>query len=64
MDRTTDPRKDSRLNLRVDACHFEEAKRQDCASEARRQSQMIAESEDETEVMRWIQDVSAAEGGQ
>ena len=30
--------------------------------EARRQSQLIAGSEDESEVMRWIQDVSAADG--
>ncbi len=31
------------------------------AAEARRQSQLIAASEDEAEVMRWIQDVSSAE---
>jgi hypothetical protein len=34
------------------------------AAEARRQSQLIAASEDEAEVMRWIQDVSALEDGQ
>jgi antitoxin component of RelBE/YafQ-DinJ toxin-antitoxin module len=41
--------------------YVEEAKRRRFAAEARRQSQMIAASEDETEVMRWIQDVSATE---
>ena len=40
-----------------------EAKRRRFAAEARRQSQMIASSEDEIEVMRWIQDVSANDGG-
>jgi hypothetical protein len=30
-------------------------------TEARRQSQLIASSEDEAEVMRWIQDVSDLE---
>jgi len=39
--------------------YVEEAKRRRFAAEARRQSQLIAESEDEGEVMRWIQDVSA-----
>lgn len=43
--------------------YVEEARRRRFAAEARRQSQLIADSEDETEVMRWIQDVSAAEGG-
>jgi antitoxin component of RelBE/YafQ-DinJ toxin-antitoxin module len=42
--------------------YVEEAKRRRFAAEARRQSQMIAASEDETEVMRWIQDVSATKG--
>ena len=40
----------------------EDAKRRRFVSEARRQSQLIAGSEDEAEVMRWIQDVSAIEG--
>ena len=39
--------------------YVEEAKRRRFADEARRQSQLIAASEDEAEVMRWIQDVSA-----
>lgn len=42
--------------------YVEEERRRRFAAEARRQSQLIAASEDETEVMRWIQDVSAAEG--
>jgi Antitoxin MazE-like len=41
--------------------YVEEARRQRLAEEARRQSQLIADSEDEAEVMRWIQDVSAVE---
>lgn len=41
-----------------------EAKRRRFAAEARRQSQMIADAKDEAEVMRWIQDVSATDGGQ
>ena len=40
----------------------EEARRRRFAAEARRQSQLIAASKDEAEVMRWIQDVSAAKG--
>jgi hypothetical protein len=44
--------------------YVEEARKQRFAAEARRQSQLIAASEDEAEVMRWIQDVSALEGGQ
>ncbi len=43
--------------------YIEEARRRRFAAEARRQSQLIAQSEDEGEVMRWIQDVSAVEGG-
>lgn len=39
--------------------YIEDARRRRFAAEARRQSQLIATSEDETEVMRWIQDVSA-----
>jgi antitoxin component of RelBE/YafQ-DinJ toxin-antitoxin module len=39
--------------------YVEEAKRRRFAAEARRQSQLITASEDEAEVMRWIQDVSA-----
>jgi antitoxin component of RelBE/YafQ-DinJ toxin-antitoxin module len=43
--------------------YIEEARRRRFAAEARRQSQLVAASEDEAEVMRWIQDVSAVEGG-
>ena len=39
--------------------YVEEAKRRRFAAEARRQSQLIAASKDEAEVMRWIKDVSA-----
>ncbi len=39
--------------------YVEEAKKRRFAAEARRQSQLIATSQDEAEVMRWIQDVSA-----
>ena len=39
--------------------YVEEARRRRFAAEARRQSQLIAASRDEAEVMRWIQDVSA-----
>ncbi len=42
--------------------YVEEARRRHFAAEARRQSQLIAGSEDEAEVMRWIQDVSASGG--
>jgi antitoxin component of RelBE/YafQ-DinJ toxin-antitoxin module len=42
--------------------YVEQARKRRFASEARRQSQMIAASKDEAEVMRWIQDVSALEG--
>jgi hypothetical protein len=44
--------------------YVEQARKRRFAAEARRQSQLIAASEDESEVMRWIQDVSALEGGQ
>jgi hypothetical protein len=49
--------------------YVNEARKRRFAAEARRQSQLIAASEDEAEVMRWIQDVSAPlnefeEGGQ
>ena len=44
--------------------YVEEARKRRFAAEARRQSQLIAASEDEAEVMRWIQDVSALEDGQ
>lgn len=44
--------------------YVEDARKRRFAAEARRQSQLIAGSEDEAEVMRWIQDVSAIEGGQ
>lgn len=40
--------------------YVDEVKRRQFAAEARRQSQLIASSNDETEVMRWIQDVSAS----
>ena len=40
-----------------------EARKRRFAAEARRQSQLIDASEDEAEVMRWIQDVSAPMGG-
>ena len=44
--------------------YVDEARKRRFAAEARRQSQLIASSEDEAEVMRWIQDVSALEDGQ
>ena len=44
--------------------YVEDARKRRFAAEARRQSQLISASEDEAEVMRWIQDVSALEGGQ
>jgi hypothetical protein len=49
--------------------YIEEARKRRFAEEARRQSQLVAAAEDEAEVMRWIQDVSAPlsgfeEGGQ
>ena len=44
--------------------YVDEARQRRFAAEARRQSQLIAGSEDETEVMRWIQDVSALGSGQ
>jgi uncharacterized protein YqfA (UPF0365 family) len=43
--------------------YVEEARKRRFAAEARRQSQLIAASEDEAEVMRWIQDVSSPEAG-
>ena len=43
--------------------YVEEARKRRFATEARRQSQLIDASEDEAEVMRWIQDVSAPMGG-
>jgi antitoxin component of RelBE/YafQ-DinJ toxin-antitoxin module len=43
--------------------YVEEARKRRFATEARRQSQLIAASEDEAEVMRWIQDVSAPPDG-
>jgi hypothetical protein len=39
--------------------YVEDWQRRRFAAEARRQSKLIADSEDEAEVMRWIQDVSA-----
>jgi len=44
--------------------YVEQARKRRFAAEARRQSQLITPSEEEAEVMRWIQDVSALEGGQ
>jgi hypothetical protein len=41
--------------------YVEEARRRRFVAEARRQSQLIASSDEEAEVMRWIQDVSALE---
>ena len=38
--------------------YVEEARRRRFVTEARRQSQLVAASKDEAEVMRWIQDVS------
>lgn len=38
--------------------YVEAARKRRFAAEARRQSQLIAASKDEAEVMRWIQDVS------
>jgi Protein of unknown function (DUF3018) len=43
--------------------YVEEARQRRFAQEAHRQSQLLANSEDEAEVMRWIQDVSAIESG-
>ena len=43
------------------ASYVEDARKRRFAAEARRQSALIAASEDEVEVMRWIQDVSALE---
>jgi antitoxin component of RelBE/YafQ-DinJ toxin-antitoxin module len=43
--------------------YVDEARKRRFAAEARRQSQLIAASEDEAEVMRWIQDVSAPLSG-
>ena len=39
--------------------YVEEAHRRRFVAEARRQSQLVAASKDEAEVMRWIQDVSS-----
>jgi antitoxin component of RelBE/YafQ-DinJ toxin-antitoxin module len=39
--------------------YVKEARKRRFDAEARRQSQLIASSADEAEVMRWIQDVSA-----
>jgi antitoxin component of RelBE/YafQ-DinJ toxin-antitoxin module len=43
--------------------YVEGAKKRQFAAEARRQSKLIATSEDESEVMRWIQNVSAQDTG-
>lgn len=39
--------------------YVEETRQRCFAAEARRQSQLIADSKEEAEVMRWMQDVSA-----
>ena len=44
--------------------YVDQARQRRFAAEARRQSELIAASEDEAEVMRWIQDVSSLESGQ
>lgn len=44
--------------------YVDEARKRRFTAEARRQSQLIAASEDEAEVMHWIQDVSALEDSQ
>jgi hypothetical protein len=44
--------------------YVEEARKRRFVAEARRQSQLIAASREESEVMRWIQDVSDLESGQ
>ncbi|MGA3263197.1 MAG: antitoxin MazE-like protein [Terracidiphilus sp.] len=44
--------------------YVKEARKRRFAAEARRQSQLIAASEDEAEVMRWIQDASALDNSQ
>jgi hypothetical protein len=44
--------------------YVEEARKRRFKAEARRQSQLIASSQEEAEVMRWIQDVSALESDQ
>lgn len=41
--------------------YVEQARKRRFAEEARRQSQLISSSKEESEVMRWIQDVSALE---
>lgn len=40
--------------------YVDESRRRRFRAEARRQSQMLAQSRDEAEVMRWIEDVSGA----
>ena len=42
--------------------YVEHTKSKKFATEARRQSQLLASSSEETEVFRWMQDVSDAEG--
>jgi len=43
--------------------YVEQARKRRFAAEARRQTKLVASSEEEAEVMRWIQDVSALKGG-
>jgi hypothetical protein len=43
--------------------YVEQARKRRFAAEARRQSRLVASSDEEAEVMRWIQDVSALESG-
>jgi len=42
--------------------YVEIARKLEFAAEARRQSQLIASSQDEAELLRWIEDVSSKEG--
>jgi hypothetical protein len=42
--------------------YIQEVRRRRFTAEARRQSQLVAASKDEAQVMRWIQDVSALDG--
>ena len=74
MPQAAERTRETTLNLRIDAVlkaqfaavlrglmrgYVEDWQRRRFAAEARRQSKLIADSEDEAEVMRWIQDVSA-----
>jgi len=43
--------------------YVEIARKLEFAAEAHRQSQLVANSEDEVELLRWIEDVNSKEGG-